>query len=202
MAGTKASGKRRGRRRGASGTREAIAEAARRLFGAGGYDRVTVRAIAAEAGVDPSLVIHFFGTKERLFLSVAGLPFPPQEIVARLIEGERSAAGLRLARFVVGLLEDPRERARITAVVRAAASEPSAAKLMRELLSREVMLPLAEALGVEDAALRANLAGSQVVGLVMARCVVGVEPLASAPADAVVAAVAPTLQRYLAEPLD
>lgn len=195
------SGKRRGRRRGESGTREAIAEAARRLFGGDGYDRVTVRAIAAEAGVDPSLVIHFFGTKERLFLSVAGLPIPPQEVLGQLVDGDRSSAGRRLAELVVGLLEDPRERARITAVVRAAASEPSAAELMRELLSRELVLPMAEALGVEDAALRANLAGSQVVGLVMARYVVGVEPLASAAAETVVAAVAPTLQRYLAEPL-
>jgi hypothetical protein len=109
---------------------------------------------------------------------------------------------LRLAQFVLGRLEDPRERARITAVVRAAVSEPAAARLMREQLTRELMLPLAEALGSRDAALRANLAGSQVVGLVMARYVVGVEPLASTPPETVVAAIAPTLQRYLAEPLD
>ena len=197
-----ASGKPRGRRRGESGTRDAIAEAAARLFGGEAYDRVTVRAIASAAGVDPALVIHYFGTKERLFLSVAGLPIPPEEVVARVLAGDRASAGLRLARFVVGVLEDPHERARVTAVVRAAASEPSAAELMRELLSRELTLPLAEALGSEDAALRANLAGSQVVGLIMARYVVGVEPLASAPAETVVAALAPTLQRYLAEPLD
>ena len=202
MRGTPASGKRRGRRRGESGTREAIAEAARRLFGDGGYDRVTLRAIAAEAGVDPALLIHYFGSKERLFLSIAGLPIPPGEILAHLAEGERSSVGLRLARFVLGRLEDPRERARITAVVRAAVSEPAAARLMREQLTRELMLPLAEALGSEDAPLRANLAGSQVVGLIMARYVVGVEPLASTPPETVVAAVAPTLQRYLAEPLD
>lgn len=192
----------RGRRTGRSNTREAIAEAARQLFGEAGYDRVTVRAIAREAGVDPALVIHFFGTKERLFLSIAGLPAPPAEIVARLTEGPRSSAGLRLARFAVGRLEDPRERARITSIVRAAASEPSAAALLRELLARELVLPMVEALGVEDAALRATLAGSQIVGLVMARYVVGVEPLASAPSERVVAAIAPTLQRYLAGPLD
>jgi AcrR family transcriptional regulator len=202
MRKTLASGKRRGRRRGESGTREAIAEAARRLFGDGGYDRVTLRAIAAEADVDPALVIHYFGSKERLFLSIAGLPIPPAEILARLAEGDRSSVGLRLAQFVLGRLEDPRERARITAVVRAAVSEPAAARLMREQLTRELMLPLAEALGSRDAALRANLAGSQVVGLVMARYVVGVEPLASTPPETVVAAIAPTLQRYLAEPLD
>ncbi|MBD0338663.1 MAG: TetR/AcrR family transcriptional regulator [Thermoleophilia bacterium] len=202
MAREAASGKRRGRRRGDGGTRDAIAEAARRLFGGGGYDRVTLRAIAAEAGVDPALVLHYFGSKERLFLSVAGLPVPPQEVLARLAEGDRASAGLRLTRFVLDRLADPRERARITAVVRAAVSEPAAAKLMREQLTLELMLPLAEALGSEDAALRANLAGSQVVGLIMARYVVGIEPLASAPAETVAAAVAPTLQRYLAEPLD
>jgi AcrR family transcriptional regulator len=191
----------RGRRPGATRTRDQIAAAARRLFAERGYDRTSVRAIAAEAGVDPALVGHFFSSKERLFLEVVELPFRSVEVVARLTAGDPSAAGARLAEFVLGVLEDPAGRARVTAMVRAAASEPRAAEALRQIITRQVLGPVARALGAEDAELRASLAGSQVVGLVMARYVVGVEPLASRPAAEVAAAIAPTLQRYLMEPL-
>ena len=191
----------RGRRPGETKTRDQIAAAARRLFADRGYDRASVRAIAAEAGVDPALVGHFFGSKERLFLAVVELPFRPEEAVGRLTVGDPDEAGTRLAEFVLGILEDPAGRARVTAMVRAAASEPRAAEVLRETITRQVIGPLARALGADDAALRASLAGSQVVGLVMARYVVGVEPLASRPAAEVAAAIAPTLQRYLMGPL-
>ena len=196
-----ASGRRPGRRPGESGTREAIARAARRLFAERGYDRTTLRGVAAEAGVDPALVVHFFGSKQALFLSVVELPFEPAEALPEVLAGDRGAVGARLARFVVGVLEDPEARSRITGIVRAAASEPEAARVMRELLSGRIIGPLAEALGADDARLRATLVGSQVVGLVMARVVVGVEPLASLEPEALAHAVAPTFQRYLAEPL-
>ncbi|MDQ4030604.1 MAG: hypothetical protein M3168_06140 [Actinomycetota bacterium] len=99
------------------------------------------------------------------------------------------------------MLDDPSAQARATAIVTSAASEPRAAALLREIISRQVLEPIARALGADDAELRASLAGSQVVRLVMARYVVGVEPLASRPAAEVAAAIAPTLQRYLIEPL-
>jgi hypothetical protein len=73
--------------------------------------------------------------------------------------------------------------------------------MVRELVSNRIFKPLAEALAVDDAPLRATLVGSQVIGLTMARYVVQVEPLASAAPEIVVAALAPTLQRYLLEPL-
>ena len=196
-----ASPKRPGRRPGESGTRESIARAARRLFAEQGYDRTTLRAVAAEAGVDPALVVHFFGSKQALFLSVVELPFEPAEALPEVLAGGRDAVGLRFARFVVGVLEDPEARNRITGIVRAAASEPEAARVMRELLSARIIGPLSESLGADDARLRATLTGSQVVGLVMARVVVRVEPLASLEPEALVRAVAPTFQRYLAEPL-
>lgn len=194
-------GKRSGRRPGESGTREAIVRAARRLFADLGYDRTTIRAIAAEAGVDAALVVHFFGSKQQLFLVVVELPFEPAAVLPRLLAGDRAGVGERLARFLVAVLEDPDGRGRLTGIVRAAASEPEAARMLRELITERIVTPLADTLGVEDARLRANLVGSQVVGLVMARYVVGVEPLASLAPDALVRAVAPTFQRYLTEPL-
>ena len=84
---------------------------------------------------------------------------------------------------------------------RGSASEPEAARMVRELVSTRVFKPLVEVLDVDDAPLRATLVGSQVIGLTMARYVVQVEPLASTAPEVVAAAIAPTLQRYLLEPL-
>jgi len=194
-------GRRSGRRPGDSGTREAILEAARRQFSELGYDRTSLRAIALEAGVDPTLVSHFHGSKQRLFLSVVELPFHPPDVLPGLLSGTRDGVGLRLAHFVLGVAESEDGRRRVTGLVRAAASEPEAARLVRELVERELFAPIAQALDVQDAELRASLVGSQIVGLIMARYVVAVEPLASCPADVVAAALAPTLQRYLTGPL-
>jgi AcrR family transcriptional regulator len=191
----------RGRRPGPSGTREAILAAARRQFAEQGYDRTSLRGIAAEAGVDPALVTHFFGSKQRLFVEVVEFPFDPAETLPAVLVGDRETLGKRVATLLVSILEDPEGRARVTGIVRAAATEPEAARMVRELLTREVWEPAAALLGVEDAQLRMNLVGSQVVGLVMARYVVGAEPLASLPPDELVEAIAPTLQRYLTEPL-
>jgi AcrR family transcriptional regulator len=189
--------KRRGRRPGPSGTRERIAQAARRQFAELGYDRTTVRSVAAEAGVDPALVPHYFGSKQQLFLAAVDLPFDISELVERVRRGPRAKVGERVARFALDVLEDPDARVRWTGMVRAAASDPDAAEVLRDVLTQRVFEPMAEALGSEDAALRANLASSQMVGLVMARYVIGIEPLASADSDTIAAAIAPTLQRYL-----
>lgn len=203
MAGTTARPPRHtGRRPGASGTRQAIVEAARRQFSELGYDRTSLRQVGLEAGVDPTLVSHFFGTKQQLFVEVVELPFQPGDVIPGLLEGPRDELGLRLARFVLQVLETPGSRARIVGMVRAAAAEPEAARLVREILTDQVLAPLAEGIGSDQAALRAGLAMSQVTGLTLARYVVAVEPLASWPAAQVISAIAPTLQRYLAGPLD
>ena len=190
-----------GRRPGASRTREEIRAAAARLFAEQGYDRTSLRAIARAAGVDQKLVAHFFGSKQRLFVEVVELPFEPAAALPALFHGDRDEVGERVARFVLGVLEDPEGHRRLTGLVRAAATEPEAARMVRELITREVFAQIVGALDVEDGALRASLLGSQVDGLVMARYIVGVEPLASASPEAVVAAIAPNLQRYLVEPL-
>ena len=190
--------RRSGRRPGQSGTREAILAAARRQFAAQGYDRTSMRGIAAEAGVDQALVAHFFGSKQKLFVEVVRLPFDPAQVLPRLLEGDRDGLGERLARFVASLLDDPEARGRALGVVRAAATEPEAARMLREFLEGEVWAPLAEQLGVDDGDLRMALVGSQIVGLIMARHVIEAEPLRTLSADELVAWVAPTLQRYLA----
>ena len=193
---------RSGRRPGDSGTREAIRAAAIEQFSERGYDRPSMRSIAQQAGVDPALVSHYFGSKHALFVDVVELPFDPAQVIPALFGGgDRADVGARLAGFLLGVFETPAGRRRVTGLVRAAASEPEAARMVRELLTREIFARVVEQLQVDDAALRANLVASQVVGLVMARYIVGLEPLASMSAEAVAATVAPTLQRYLTEPL-
>jgi AcrR family transcriptional regulator len=189
--------RRSGRRRGDSGTRSAIAAAAARQFAEQGFDRTSLRSVAAEAGVDPALVSHYFGTKQKLFVSVIELPLDPAVAVPAVFAGDRDGVGLRLATLLTAVMEDADARRRLTGLIRAAASEPEAAAMVRERLAHEVFARLAEQLRVDDASLRAGLVASQVVGMVMARHIVRVEPLASLPAPEVAAAIAPTLQRYL-----
>lgn len=194
--------RRAGRRPGDSGTRDAILAAAGRQFAAHGYDRATLRGIAREAGVDQKLIAHFFGSKQRLFVAALGLPVNPAELLPQVLAGDRDTAGERFAAVLAEVLERPERAQRLTAVVRAAASDPDLARMLREFLAREVVAPLAELLDADDAALRATLVGSQVVGLVMAREVLALEPLASVPPAVVASALAPTFQRYLSAPLD
>jgi AcrR family transcriptional regulator len=191
----------RGRRPGPTETPEAIRVAATRQFSEVGFDRATIRSIAAEAGVDPALVIHHFGSKQRLFVESVQLPFPPEELIAQLASGPRSQVGERAIRFILSVLANDDARARWLGLIRSAVTEPEATRVFREILTTRIFRPLAEQLGMDDAPLRASLAGSQVIGLVMARHIVLVEPIASLDEDRLVEVVAPTLQRYLAGPL-
>jgi AcrR family transcriptional regulator len=188
---------RTGRRPGASSTRQAILESARRLFAERGYEGATMRAIAADAGVDAALVVHFFGTKAALLIEAIDWPFNPQiEVANALIDGPRQA-GRRLVTLFLRTWDEENRRNPILTLLRAATTEPQAARMLREFLRQELFAPLMERLGSDEPELRANLAGAQLVGLGITRYVLGFEPLASAePAD-VVAWIAPTLQRYL-----
>ena len=194
--------RRSGRRPGASGTREAILAAAGRQFAEHGYDRASLRAIAAEAGVDQKLIAYFFGSKQQLFVAAVGLPLNPAEELPAILAGDPEKLGDRVAALLTRVLEQPELHQRLTGVIRAAASEPAVARMLREFLTRELFTRVAKMLGGDDAAFRLNLVGSQIVGLMMARYVVAVEPLASLPPEQVANAIAATLERYLVGPLE
>lgn len=191
----------RGRRPGPSTTREAILESAARRFAEAGYDRASLRAIAADAGVDQKLIAHYFGSKQQLFVAAIGFPLDPGELLPAALAGAPETLHARLVELLVTVLESPELHGRMTGIVRGAASSPEMARMMREFLADAVFHPIAAALDADRPLLRANLVGSQVVGLLMARYVVGIEPLASLPAREVAEAVAPTLERYLRDPL-
>jgi AcrR family transcriptional regulator len=198
-AGRRASaGKRRsGRRPGESGTRDAILDAARLRFAEHGYDRATIRDIAARASVDPALVIHYFGTKETLFAEALELPVEPTEILTPGMAAGPDLLGVTIVRTFLETWEPAETRVRLTAMLRSALTNEAAMGMIRDLLVREVFGPITAALGVPDAQLRATLVGSQFVGLAIMRYIGRIEPLASASVDDVVAAIGPTVQRYL-----
>jgi AcrR family transcriptional regulator len=187
---------RSGRRPGPSVTRDAIAAAAREQFATLGFDRTTIRGVASAAGVDPALVVHYFGSKERLFRDVMALPAAITDAVSALAEAPKDEIGTRLATLVVAALENPMSRTIVLGRIRGAVSQEIAASLVRDLIAVDIRR-LVDALGVDEAETRAALVGSQIVGLGFARHVVSLEPLASMPPDALIAAIAPTLQRYL-----
>ncbi len=187
---------RSGRRRGETQTRDAIASAARSAFAEVGYDRATMRSIAAAAGVDPALIVHFFGSKETLFREVTALPSELAEAMAGLAEGPRDAVGRRFAQAVVTMLESPMTRPVVLARIRSASSHAEAAALVRNQVSRDLEL-LTRSLTDDRPETRAVLVGVQVVGLAFTRYVVGVEPLVSMDVADLVDVLAPTFQRLL-----
>jgi AcrR family transcriptional regulator len=191
---------RSGRRPGPSDTREEILAAAQHQFAELGYDRTSLRSIAKEARVDQKLVAYFFGSKQELLVATVAFPYNPAETIPSVLAGDRASMGERMATFLLDLLEQPEARDRITALIRAAASEPAAALMLRDRLLHEFGGAVAQALESEDAELRANLVNTLCIGLVLTRYMIGAEPLASAPPDAVAAAIAPALQAFLAGP--
>jgi AcrR family transcriptional regulator len=192
---------RRGPRPAGTDTREAILEAARHQFGEVGYRRATLRAVAADAGVDPRLVLHYFGSKRQLFIESVRLPFEPEQLVAEVFADDGQPIAEHAVRTLLGALEDPETRQAAVAIIRAAASEPEAAEIIRHVLTEQALSPLTRRIGGDAPQLRASLIGSQFVGLIMARYVVGIEPLASAPLEQVVRAVTPVFDHYLFGPL-
>ncbi len=190
----------RGRRPGAPDTRAAILDAARGLFATSGFAGTTVRAVGSAAGVDAALVHHYFGSKDDLFLAALELRVDPREALAPVAAGGVDGAGERLVRTFLGVWDDEEARLPLLALVRGIA-EPSGQQLLRDGFLRMVMGPLGEALGLDEPERRMALVGSQLVGIIVLRYLLELEPLASLPAEQLVATYAPTVQAYLSGPL-
>jgi AcrR family transcriptional regulator len=191
----------RGRRPGGPDTRGEILEAARRSFADKGFSGTTIRAVAAAADVDPALVHHYFGAKDDLFLAALEIPVDPRQLVPTVFEAGLEGAGERLLRLLLSVWDDPHTRLPLIALVRSALTQETPESLLQQGILRMVLAPMRAALPPDEADRRAQLVVSQMVGLVVTRYVVALEPLASMPVDDVVASVAPTLQRYLDGPL-
>jgi AcrR family transcriptional regulator len=190
---------RRGRRPAGEDTRAEILDAARSEFALKGYDASSLRAIARLAEVDPALVHHYFDGKAALFVEAMSLPVNPSFLIDALVAGPRERVGERLAATFFEIWDTPQGRERLVALIRSAVSHEDAARMLREFLAREVFARVALSMDVPQPDLRAGMAAAQMIGLAMMRYVIGFEPIVRASTDEIVALVAPTLQRYLAD---
>jgi AcrR family transcriptional regulator len=187
---------RRGRRPGAPDTRAAILAAARTSFADKGFGGTTIRAVASAAGVDAALVHHYFGTKDDLFVAALELPVDPRVAMAPALAGGPEGAGERVLRVFVGVWDDPVNTPVFVALARTLL-DPSASHLMRDGFLPVVLQPVGRVLGLDRPELRMSLVASQVLGIILSRYVLELEPVASMPAETLVASYAPTIQRYL-----
>jgi len=176
--------------------RTAILSAAREQFAATGYAAASVRGIARQAGVDPALVHHYFGTKEQVFVAAMQLPFQPGEMLPQVLAGDPDGLGERLVRLFLGAWDSPEFRAPMLGMLRSAMTGEQGAAMLREFVGSALIGRVAEALGPVDP-LRVQAAAAQMVGVVILRHVIRLEPLASASVDDVVALIAPAVQRHL-----
>jgi len=195
---------RTGRRPGNQDTREAIIAAAREAFAEKGYDRASIRAIATGAGVDPALVHHYFGTKDQLFLATVNAPIDPAQILPRVLDGSTEELPERLVRTFLSVWDHPVSGPAAVALLRSGLQHDWSARMLREFLTTRVIRRVISQLQLDpaEAPLRGSLVATQMIGLGLIRYVLKVEPLAAAPPEVVVAAVAPAIHRYLLEPLD
>ncbi|MFI0452292.1 TetR family transcriptional regulator [Actinomadura sp. 6N118] len=184
-----------GRRPGPTETREAILASARELFAEKGYDGASLRAIARGAGVDPALVHHFFGNKEGVFIAAMQFPIDPGELLPKIFGTRREDLGETMVRLFLSVWEVPERRAPIIALLRSAMTNERAAVMMREFVSAALF---ARAAGLHDIPLlKVQAAAGQMIGVMILRYVLEVEPIASSTPDELVELLAPTIQRHL-----
>ncbi|MGW5383887.1 TetR/AcrR family transcriptional regulator [Nocardia sp. NPDC003963] len=188
---------RSGRRPGQSGTREAILAAARERFAQAGFDKTSIRAVATDAEVDPALVHHYFGTKQQLFAAVVELPVDPEVVLRQVDAVPLDRLGETIVAAVVGLWDSPAGTGAV-ALVRSMVSNGDTS-LARDFLLSVVLERVRQriATDTDDGRLRVALAASQMAGLVISRKILELRPLSGLPLPQVVAAVGPTVQRYL-----
>lgn len=175
-------------------TRASVERAARAVFERRGYAAATVRSIASAAGVAPSVLSSYYRNKAELFAAVMDLPFDPASAIPRLVAPGLDGLGERLVRLALRAAQDDRVRADVSAAATNVGPPPDSVRAVWEFVSTEVIDQALAAVGVKDARMRGALVTSYLGGVLVARYVLVIEPLASASENEVVALVAPTIQ--------
>jgi AcrR family transcriptional regulator len=192
---------RAGRWRTGQQNKQRIIDAARDRFMREGYEQATVRAIAADAGVDVAMVYYFFGNKEGLFTASAltGPEHPLHQLATLLDEGAEQI-GQRLVRRFLEHWDDGGVYEPFLTLWRSAAIQPRARQVLHDAMAGPIAERVAAEFGVADAELRVELVASHLAGLAFARYQLRIEPIASSSVEQLVAWVGPTVQRYLTDP--
>jgi AcrR family transcriptional regulator len=177
-------------------TRAAILAAARERFAADGFERTTIRAIALDAGADPSLVMRYYGSKEQLFALAADVDLR----IPDFAQVARSRMGAALVEHFLNRWEGDEA---LQALLRAASTKPEAAEAMRKLFASQIAPRIAKmADGAGDTGTRAGLVASQLMGLALCRYVLRLPPVVRLGRQEVIRTIGPTIQRYIVGKLD
>lgn len=191
----------RGRRPGNTDTRREIREAALAMFYRHGYEKVSLRSVAREAGVDPALIHHYFDSKSDLFAeAVLDVDLPdPKEMVTRALAGDRATIGERVVTEVLQIWETPEVKTRLIAMLRASVNGSDMQRPFSQFLASEYFVKIATQLGHPDAKQRGALAFSLIVGLTITRDLLDSPNLASMSQRQLIAAAGAAMQAYLVE---
>ncbi|MFF1818932.1 TetR family transcriptional regulator [Kribbella sp. NPDC058245] len=174
-------------------TRAAILTAARERFGADGYERATVRSIAADAAIDPAMVIRYFGSKEKLFAEAVEFDIRLPD----LSDVPAADVGTTLVRHLFVRWESDDT---LRVLLRTAATNETAAERMRTVFASQ-LAPTLSRLAVDQPELRAGLVATQALGFALCRYILQFPPVTALSADEAVAILAPTITHYLTGPL-
>jgi AcrR family transcriptional regulator len=178
-------------RRGSEATKAAILDAARERFAADGYERATIRTIAADAAIDPALVMRYFGSKDQLFAAAASFDLRLPDLAAV----PRKNIGATLVGHFVDRWEDDDT---LKALLRAAASNPAAAARFRTIFATQLVPAMSRLFrNRATAATRAGLVASQMLGLAMTRYLLRLPAVVALDRADLVRWLGPTIQRYL-----
>jgi AcrR family transcriptional regulator len=161
-----------------------------------------MRAIAQEARVDAALIHHFYGSKEGVFAAAVGDAFRPGEILQAISAPGPGTVGERLVRSCLSLWDEPERRAPMLAVIKSAVTHDDTARLMRDFVTTQVIGQVVEANATVGKELRTALIGSEVIGMLIARYVFSIEPMASMAGEALSEFLGPVIDRFLTDDLD
>jgi AcrR family transcriptional regulator len=190
-----------GRRPAHTSSHERILEVARLAFTANGYTGTSLRGIARDAGVDPSLIVQFFGSKAGLFGAVVKWPFDASQIVARMGEVPTEQVGMYTARMFIDHWDRDEHRNPIISLIHAALADPGAAAMLREFITVNLTLAMVDRVGADRRQFRAALLASQLLGFGLSRYALAFDALRSAPTEDLIAALGATLQHTCTAPL-
>ncbi|MCV7423538.1 TetR/AcrR family transcriptional regulator [Mycobacterium yunnanensis] len=189
--------KRPGRPPGTSDTRDRILDNARELFARNGIGNTSIRSIATAAGVDSALVHHYFGTKEQLFAAAVHIPIDPMRVIGPMREIPVDQLGSALPLLLLPLWDSEMGPAFLATLRSMLAGEGVGLirSFLQDVISVEIGTRVDEPPG--SGRVRVQFVASQLVGIVMARYILELEPFASLPVEQIAETVAPNLQRYL-----
>jgi AcrR family transcriptional regulator len=173
-------------------TKAVILAAARQRFAEAGFERATIRAIAADANIDPSMVMRYFGNKDQLFAAAADFDLQ----IPDLSDVERDHVG---ARLVAHFLDRWERDEQLVVLLRSATTNGEAAQRMQKIFGSQLR-PAIGKFNPTDAPQRAGLIATQMLGLALCRYVLRLPPVVGMSRDDIVGWLGPTVQRYLQAP--